>query len=346
MWSEAVLIVVIATIGVVAVAVIFKRGPGASSVGGSISAIDTETLLQPVREQIAMIAGRLDKLVTESVTTRTEISGKIATAIEESRAVFHQGAELRDTTTRISTALQGTGQRGSWGQVQLRRVVELAGLTKHVTFKEQVTTRSDDDKRQIPDLLILLPDERSIVVDSKAPNLNLDDQEAATAKDLKLHIDQLSAKNYPASIKGALDIVILFVPSEGTLASALTEDSNLNEYAFKKKVLLATPMTLLGLLRAVEFGWQQLQQIENVAIINQQAQEVCERSLILLEHFAGVQTGLAAAVEGYNAAVASANSRLLVSVRKMRELGVRVEKSTDDLKEAPVGLSSPPARTN
>jgi DNA anti-recombination protein RmuC len=203
MWSEAVLIVVIATIGVVAVAVIFRRGPGASSGGGSIPAIDAETLLQPVREQIAMIAGRLDKLVTESVTTRTEISGKIATAIEESRAVFDQGAELRDTTIRISTALQGTGQRGSWGQVQLRRVVELAGL-----------------------------------------------------------------------------------------------------------------------------------------------QEVCERAPILLEHLAGVQAGLAAAVDGYNAAVSSANSRLLVSVRKMRELGVRVEKSTNDLKEAPAGLSSPPARTS
>lgn len=341
MSSEVVFVVVLVAIGLIVIAMAFKQRSRTMAGGAGLPAIDAETLLQPVREQIAMIAGRLDNLVTESVTTRTEISSKIATAIEESRAVFDQGAELRDTTTRISTALRGTGQRGSWGQIQLERVVELAGLTEHVTFKKQVYTKTEDGKK-FPDLVVYLPDRRSIIIDAKAPNLNLEDRESATDENLKDHIDTLSGKNYPATIEGAMDFVILFVPSEGTLASALTADPNLNEYAFKKNILLATPMTLLGLLRAVEFGWQQLQQVENIAIINKQAQELCERVLIFIDHLAGIKKGLADAVESYNSAVTSVNTRLLVSVRKMRELGVRVDKSTDDFTEAPTEISEPP----
>ena len=345
MSSETILIVVIIAMAAVTVAAILKRRPATSS-DTVLGAIDPEVLLAPVREQIAAVTSRLENLTTETATARTDITNKIAAAIEESHKVFVQGAELRDTTTRISTALQGTGQRGSWGQTQLKRVVEIAGLTEHVTFKEQVQSKTEDDKNKYPDLVVYLPDNKTIVIDSKAPDLNLANGESTSAKDLRLHIKTLANKKYPQIVPGAMDIVVLFVPSEGTLASALTEDHEIIEFAFEKKVLLVSPMTLLGLLRAVFIGWQQLAQIENVEKINKTAEELCDRVMVLLdpEHFGGVYKGLADAVTSYNRTVMSINSRLMVSVRKLRELGVDVNKGKDpaDMKEAPTDILAPP----
>jgi DNA recombination protein RmuC len=337
MSSEVVLVIVIVAMAAVTVAAILKRS-SAPTIGAGGEVLNPEVLLAPVREQIAAITSRLEKLAVETATSRTDFANKFATVLEESRAVFNQGAELRDTTTRISTALQGTGQRGNWGQVQLRRVVELAGLTKHVTFKEQVTGYTVDQEKLVPDLVVYLPDDRSIIVDSKAPNLSLDGA-TATASVLKDHIRSLSAKKYPSAFAGSMDFVVLFVPSEGTLAAALTEDPGLSEFSFSKNVLLATPMTLLGLLKAVEYGWRQLSQIENVALINKEAAELCDRVLKVLELFGGVQAGLATAVTKYNEAVASINSRLLPSVREMKKLGVEIMKDTSDLGKAPTQLS-------
>jgi DNA recombination protein RmuC len=337
MSSETVLIIVIVALAAVTITAILKRSPAPAG-GGAGELLNPEVLLAPVREQIAAVASRLELLAVETATSRTDFANKFATVLEESRAVFDQGAELRDTTTRISTALQGTGQRGNWGQVQLRRVVELAGLTKHVTFKEQVTGYTEDQEKLQPDLVVYLPDNRSIIVDSKAPNLSLDGA-TATASVLKDHIKSLSAKNYPSVVSGSMDFVVLFVPSEGTLAAALTEDPGLSEFSFSKNVLLATPMTLLGLLKAVEYGWRQLSQIENVALINKEAAELCDRVLKVAELFGGVQAGLATAVAKYNETVASINSRLLPSVREMKKLGVKIMKDTSDLREAPTQLS-------
>lgn len=337
MSSEVVLVIVIVAMAAVTVAAILKRSSAPTiGVGGEV--LNPEVLLAPVREQITAIASRLEKLAVETATSRTDFSNKFATVLEESRAVFNQGAELRDTTTRISTALQGTGQRGNWGQVQLRRVVELAGLTKHVTFKEQVTGYTEGQEKLQPDLVVYLPDNRLIIVDSKAPNLNLDGVTPPAAV-LKEHIKSLSRKNYPSAFAGSMDFVVLFVPSEGTLATALTEDPDLSEFSFSKNILLATPMTLLGLLKAVEYGWRQLSQVENVALINEAAEQLCDRVLKVLELFGGVQAGLATAVEKYNEAVASINSRLLPSVREMKKLGVKIMRDTSDLREAPTQFS-------
>jgi DNA recombination protein RmuC len=217
--------------------------------------------------------------------------------------------------------------------VQLKNVVTLAGLTEHVTFKEQVTTYNEDGERRMPDMVIDLADKRKIIVDSKAPDLNLAGEESTTAADLKRAITQLSAKNYPALIEGSMDFVVLFVPSEGVLATALTEDPNLSEFCFSKNVLLATPMTLLSLLRAVEYGWKQLSQIENVKVILEESLELCKRAKTLLEHFSSVGDSLAKALGFYNAAVRSANRMLIPKIRDLHALGVRLPTEPAELAE-------------
>jgi DNA recombination protein RmuC len=332
MSSEIVLIIAVVAMAAALVAVMLKRSPAPSG-SPVVAAIDPEALLAPVREQIGVITERINKLSTDTATARVDFNNKLQQAIEESRRVFEQGVGLQDTTTRISTALQGTGQRGSWGQVQLKNVVTLAGLTEHVTFKEQVTTYNEDGERRMPDMVIDLADKRKIIVDSKAPDLNFDGEESTTAADLKRAINELSNKNYPALIEGSMDFVVLFVPSEGVLATALTEDPNLSEFCFTKKVLLATPMTLLSLLRAVEYGWQQLSQIENVKIILEESLELSKRAEKVLEHFSSVGESLAAALGFYNAAVGSVNSRLIPKIRDLRNLGVRTPAEPAELVE-------------
>lgn len=318
------------------------RTKGISDASATVASFSPDVLLKVVGDQIAALSSRIDKLADSTTTSRSDITTKIDAAISATRDVFDQGADLRDTTTRIATALQGTGQRGSWGEMQLERVVELAGLTKHVTYKSQKTFKTEEEKEKTPDLIVYLPDDRLIPVDAKSPDLNLDGEDSMASKSLKKHIKHLAAKKYPSYVPGAIDFVVLFVPTESTLATALSEDLSLIEYAYKQGVLLTSPLTLLGMLRSVEYGWQQLSQIENVEKINDQAHVLCERSITLLEHFGGIQKGLSAAVEGYNNAVNSANSRLVPALMQMRELGVRTGKEVSELKDAPVVLSNPP----
>ena len=332
MSIEVVLVVAIVAAAVVLVTFIVRRKPSMET-GSTVGALDPEVFLAPVREQIESLASRINGLSDATAEARIDIKNKIDAAIRETQEVYQLSDDLRQTTTKISTALQGTGQRGNWGELQLRRVVELAGLTKHVTFKEQVTSRTDEGKEQTPDMIVYFPDDRVIAVDSKAPDLNLDGGESRSAAALKAHIDTLAKKNYQKSIKNSMEFMVCFVPSEGTLASALTENENLMEYAFSQKVLLATPMSLLGLLKAVEYGWKQLEQIENVAIINKNAFELSDRALILLAHFKDLGDSLSSAMVKYNDAVRSANSRLIPEIINMKKLGVDIRKSTDELPE-------------
>lgn len=341
MTAEISLLGVIGALGI-AFFIYWNRTKHKGNPGPEVPLLQPDMLLKVVSEQIGALSTRIDNLADSTSTSRTAISAQIDAAIVATRDVFDQGAELRDTTTRIATALKGTGQRGSWGEVQLERVIELAGLTEHVTYKSQKTFKTDEEKDRTPDLTVFLPDNRLIPVDAKAPDLNLDGEESTAAENLKNHIKKLSARKYPTHIPGAIDFVVLFVPTESTLASALGEDPNLIEFAFKANILLTSPLTLLAMLRVVEYGWQQLSQIENVAIISETAHSLCERSLILVEHLAGVQKGLSEAVEGYNKAANSANSRLLPAVVQMRDLGIRTEKAVPELKVITTIMTDPP----
>jgi DNA recombination protein RmuC len=202
-------------------------------------------------------------------------------------------------------------------------------LTRHVSFVEQETVQSSDGKGR-PDLIVRLPQGRNVIVDAKAPLIDFDgrdDAAVAQATALKAHVNDLAGRNYSAYLDGAVDFVILFVPTEGILATTLGHDPTLSEYAINKRVLLATPMTLLAMLRAVEYGWQQVDQAENVRLIATDAAELHDRLAVFVEHFTKVGNGLATAIGAYNAAVGSMQGRVLPQATKMREHGLRTVKT-------------------
>ncbi len=329
---EALVSSLVLAISAIVVALIVGRNK--SSSGSAISAdIDPEKLLGPIREQIGVIVRRLDETSTVLTETRTSISQELSNVLNVSREVRGKSEELALTTERISTALQGSGVRGDWGQITLRRVAEMAGLTKYVTFSEQEANK-DDEGKFIPDMVVKLPGGRSVVVDAKAPKIDLiGEKEFSTAESLKKHIDDLEKRDYGARYPGAVDFTVLFVPSEGVLATALTENQELSEYAFGKKILLATPMTLLSLLKAVEFGWKQSEQMENVDKILEEARILCDRFGVLGEHFQKVGTSLKSAVGFYNDSVNSFNGMLKPQIRKIGEMGVDVKRSQKDFPE-------------
>jgi DNA recombination protein RmuC len=319
-----VLAVVIAALVVVLVAVARRQAaPQVSSVG----TVDPEVLLAPVRELIGGIARRVDGVVTESTATSARLDTQIKTVLDAIGNVATVSGDLRDTTTRISTALGGSGVRGTWGQVTLRRVVELAGLVKHVTFAEQKGYSDSDGDRLTPDMVVHLPGDRRIVVDAKASGLNLDGtlDGKGQLKAIKDRINDLATKAYTEAV-GAVEAIVMFVPSESILASAFDAEPKLGEYAMERKIALATPMTLYTVLRTVEMGWLEHSREENAHAIVAEATELVQRLATFIEHFQEVGTGLQDAIAKYNAAAASYNRLLFPHARDMRTLGAKATK--------------------
>jgi len=259
--------------------------------------------------------------------------------------------QLRDTTVTLAQALKSSTVRGRWGELQLRRVLELAGMTSHVDFDEQVTT---DEGR--PDVIVHLPNQGILPVDAKTPMtaylaaIEADEKEqqaklAAHAQAMRNRIQELGRKQYWDQFERAPEMVIMFVPSEACLSAAFEQDPALLEFGMGKHVLITTPLTLLALLRAVAYGWQQQQITENVREIAKQGQELYERVIKFLDLFQKTGKGLEQAVEAYDSAVGSLERWLLPSARRFKELSA----STKDLPElSPVNrrtrsLSSPEA---
>lgn len=258
-------------------------------------------------------------------------------------------AQLRDTTVTLGQALKSSTVRGRWGELQLRRVMELAGMTSHVDFEEQVTT---DEGR--PDVIVHLPNRGILPVDAKTPMAAYFDAIAADgdaqrmklaghAQAMKQRILELSRKAYWEQFPRTPEMVIMFVPSEASLSAAFEQDPDLLEFGVGKRVLIATPLTLLALLRAVAYGWQQQQIAENAREIAAQGKDLYDRVIRFLELFQRTGKGLGQAVEAYDSAIGSLERRLLPSARRFKELNA----STKDLPELtpvnrqPRPLSSP-----
>jgi DNA recombination protein RmuC len=314
----------------------------------------------PVPDESLGTLGAINQQLTDLGTAVRDLSAKTAQVegglksefnalVSKFDAVKNAGDELKVATLQISTALQGTGVAGDWGELQLRRTVELAGLTEHVSFVEQEHVMTEEERRKRPDVIVTLPEGRQVVIDAKAPKIDFAGTEGAAAKQaeaLKKHIDDLSKRDYSAYVSNTPDFVVLFVPTEGILATALSEKPELSEDAIKKKVLLATPMTLLAFLRSIEWGWKQLKQAENAKEIVEEAVKLYERITTFADHFASIRSGLKSAVDAFNKAVGSYQSRVLPQGDRMTELGAAVAKgkelpdmdiAPDEIRELPEG---------
>ncbi|HVJ64951.1 MAG TPA: DNA recombination protein RmuC [Bdellovibrionota bacterium] len=241
---------------------------------------------------------------------------------------------LKKETTNLSHALKRPTVRGRWGEIQLRRVVELSGMSAHCDFSEQNSVTTEEESKLRPDMVINLPNKRKIVLDSKAVMDAYLDAEAATddevrknslrrhAMGIRSRIQDLSRKSYWDQFPESPEFVILFIPGEAFFSAALQADPELVEYGFHQKVVLATPTNLMALLKAVEYGWRQEQVAENARKISLEAVKIYQGLATWSSHLGTVGTSLDRSVKAYNAAMGSLERTVLPPVRRLRELGV------------------------
>ena len=320
-------------------------------------------LLKSQSETFTELAkGRLDRDVDQQKShfelTKKEVEGllgplntsleeyrKQLKSLEEKRAqdvgsldqmmkILMQGhADLKQETHNLVHALKRPTTRGRWGEVQLRRIVELSGMSRFCDFTEQVSATTDEGRLR-PDMIIKLPSGREIILDSKAVlDAYLDAESAETeekrklaltrhALSLRTRIQELSRKAYWDQFKTSPEFVVLFIPAEAFFSAALEESPDLVEYAFTQKIVLATPTTLMALLKAVAFGWRQEQLAENARKISEQASKVFDGVNVWLAHYEDVGKNLDRALKSFNNSVGSLERSVLPPVRRMKELGV------------------------
>ncbi|GGK16571.1 hypothetical protein GCM10010124_06500 [Pilimelia terevasa] len=276
---------------------------------------------------------RYEQRVADLERARVGSYAELRTQIEAMATV---SGELRTETRQLVAALRAPQVRGRWGEHQLRRVVEAAGLLEHCDFTEQAHTVTDDGAVR-PDLVVRLHGGRSVVVDAKAPfdgyltAMEARDEQTrsrhldAHARQLRAHVDALAAKSYWAAFSPAPEFVVLFVPADTFLDVALQRDATLMEHAFARDVVLATPATLVALLRTVAYSWRQDALARNAQQVHALARELYGRLSTLGEHVGKLGGALGGAVTAYNRAVGSLESRVLVSARRLADLGVSAD---------------------
>ena len=283
-----------------------------------------EHLLKPLQEELV-------RLQTQNTEMEKERVGAYEGLRRHIKELGEKTESLSSRTTALSTALTTSGQaRGNWGEVKLRRLFEMAGLSEHVNFMEQVTL----DNGLRPDFVVVLPEEGVIPIDSKAVGEKYleaveteagpvqDDLLLKHAKSMRTRITELSSKAYQESIEGNFDHVVMFVPSEAMAAAAFNVDPDLMEYAMSKAVLVTTPVTMLGLLRTVALYWQQHALAEGAREIYDVSREFYKRVTTMVEHFSKVGGHLEKATAAYNDTLRSYRSRVLPQGRRLDDLKV------------------------
>ncbi len=301
--------------------------------------------LAPLNDQLSTVGRHVNQLERD----RAQQFGAVAQALEAARTTDRQ---LLQATGSLESSLRSTTARGAWGEMQLRRVVEAAGMTRHVDFAEQ-SVRTTDSGVQRPDMVVNLPGAQTVVVDAKAPmNSYLDAQAVASdgaaeseqrraqllmahAKALRSHVNTLGTKRYWSAEENSPELVMCFVPIESALAAALDADASLLEYAARNNVALVSPVSLLASLKAVAFSWRQATLTDNARELYRLSRELYDRMGAVGKHLADMGGSLRRSVDGYNKLVGSLESRVLPSARKIAELDP-TSTGTDALDTKPV----------
>ncbi|MFA9269958.1 MAG: DNA recombination protein RmuC [Baekduiaceae bacterium] len=286
----------------------------------------------PIAERLTTLDKRVEELQAERGKTLAAMKEMVSTQTVELQ-------RLRGETGALVSALKRPQVRGSWGEIQLKNVARIAGMTERVDFNTQVTVDDGDGGRVRPDMTVHLPTGRDIVVDSKVPldaylaalectdDATRDEHLDRHAAQLRTHLDTLATKAYHAKLENSAEFVVCFIPNEACYVAALDHDPTLLERGAEKNVLIATPTTLLALLHATHYGWRQAEVEESAREIAAAGRELHKRCATFLESFAKVGRQLTSATNAYNDAVGSAESRMLPQLRRLESLDAKSERS-------------------
>jgi DNA recombination protein RmuC len=287
--------------------------------------VAVEHLVGPIKESLSKVDGQIQHLERARSEAYGALMGQVRTLAESQE-------RLRAETGNLVTALRAPAVRGRWGEIQLRRVVEMAGMLAHCDFVEQMTA-SVDERRLRPDLVVKLPGGKNVVVDAKVPlqayleALEAADEETRSARladharQIRQHMAKLSMKGYWEQFQPAPEFVVMFIPGEAFYSAALEQDPGLIEEGVGQRVLLATPTTLIGVLKAVAYGWQQETVAESARAVSKLGKELHGRLAVLGDHMARLGQQLDRAVSTYNQTVGSLERRVLPAARRFSDLG-------------------------